>query len=487
MEPHLGELAYHFYEAAPAGEAEKAAVYASHAAQRALAALGFEEAARLFRLALRALELTGAFDAGQATTDVLGLGESLARAGDVTGARASFLRAAELARASGDAEALATAALGVGGRFAWGRNSDPELVPLLQEALAARARGGGLDPSCAGAGADRGRPAQRGLARAAQLVQRRCRRGRPPAWRPRGARRHGGGALERDLVGREPRRAARAGQRSCSRWRRPRATASASSRGISNAPRPCTSSDADLEIELAGEVADQLGQPAQKWAIALHRGMRAHSEGRFAEAEELSFAAFARGADAVGADAIVGHQIQLALLRREQGRLAEIEPGLASAAAQHRRRPPLRCLLVLTHAILGRTDDARRALGEIALEGLPRDNEWLLGMSSLAEACALLGAVEHADRLYGELLPFADRTAADIDEAASARSSAHSACWRGWRAARTTPSPTCGPPSSTTRRSATGRGRPGRCSRSASTKPRAAIAAELGMTTLLDA
>src|SRR6266545_1186855 len=76
-------------------------------------------------------------DPGRVTRALLGLGESQARAGDVLGARGTFVRAAELARNAGSAQSLAIAALGVGGRFAWGRQYDQELVPLLEEALAA--------------------------------------------------------------------------------------------------------------------------------------------------------------------------------------------------------------------------------------------------------------------------------------------------------------------------------------------------------------
>ena len=37
---------------------------------------------------------------------------------------------------------------------------------------------------------------------------------------------------------------------------------------------------------------------------------------------------------------------------------------------------------------------------------LYRDNEWLLGMAMASEACALLGAADHAAVLYAQLLPF---------------------------------------------------------------------------------
>src|SRR5262249_52736344 len=46
LDAHLAELAHHFYEAAPTGEAEKAAAYAVRAGRRSPAGLALREAAR---------------------------------------------------------------------------------------------------------------------------------------------------------------------------------------------------------------------------------------------------------------------------------------------------------------------------------------------------------------------------------------------------------------------------------------------------------
>src|SRR6185369_11431629 len=138
MDTHLGELAFHFFEAAPMGEAPRAVTYAERAARRALDTFGFEEAARLYRLALRALELTGAPDRARTADDLLGLGEAQARAAELPEARATFLRVAEIAREDGLPNQLGLAALGLSGRFGWGRQgADPAIVPLLEEAIAA--------------------------------------------------------------------------------------------------------------------------------------------------------------------------------------------------------------------------------------------------------------------------------------------------------------------------------------------------------------
>ncbi len=50
---HLAELAYHFFEAAPLGDTATAIDYAGRAGAAATRALAYEEAARLYRMALR--------------------------------------------------------------------------------------------------------------------------------------------------------------------------------------------------------------------------------------------------------------------------------------------------------------------------------------------------------------------------------------------------------------------------------------------------
>ena len=57
---HLEELAHHFFKAAQAGDRAKAIEYSMRAAERARAAMAYEEAARLFERALKVAELGGA-------------------------------------------------------------------------------------------------------------------------------------------------------------------------------------------------------------------------------------------------------------------------------------------------------------------------------------------------------------------------------------------------------------------------------------------
>ena len=97
-ESHLAELAHHFFEAAPLGDTATAVDYARRAGAEATRALAYEEAARLYRMALAALELDMREDRELHGELLLSLGDALARAGDLLAARETLLRAATNAR-----------------------------------------------------------------------------------------------------------------------------------------------------------------------------------------------------------------------------------------------------------------------------------------------------------------------------------------------------------------------------------------------------
>ena len=132
-EPHLAELAHHFRLAVPVVDAERAVRYATRAGDSAALLLAYEEAARLYVVALELVD-----DAAGSSELLLRLGDVQARQGDIAASKETFVRAADTARAAGLPEHLARAALGYGGRFVWARAwGDERLVPLLEEALAA--------------------------------------------------------------------------------------------------------------------------------------------------------------------------------------------------------------------------------------------------------------------------------------------------------------------------------------------------------------
>ena len=130
LDDYLGVLAYHY--GCAGGDSTKAVEYAERAGEQSLRQLADEEAAQYFESGLSLAAATGA-----ARCDLLfGLAEALRRAGDVTGARDAFIEAGAIARALGDAERLARAAIGNyrGHVFASPGWHEPA-IDLLEEAL----------------------------------------------------------------------------------------------------------------------------------------------------------------------------------------------------------------------------------------------------------------------------------------------------------------------------------------------------------------
>jgi DNA-binding SARP family transcriptional activator len=418
IETHLDELAFHFFEAGPVGEAARAVAYAERAGRRALDAFGFEEAARLYGLALRALELTGERNRVRIADDLLGLGEAQARAAELVEARATFLKVAEIAREDGLPAQLGLAALGLSGRFGWTRQgADPAIVPLLEEAIAA------LGPADSAqharllarlAGALRDRPAREprdGLSAEAVAIARRLGdtdtlaytlevRFYATWWAENPNERL---ALVDELVeltagSRDPERVFGAHYaRANSLYELGRLT------------------EAEVEMEHCRRAAVALGQPSQLCIVSSCHATSALSEGRFADAEALANHTLLVGGVA-DAEVVVAHRMQLFAIRREQARLGEIERDLAAAAATYGNRWLLQCLVANLEATLERTASARRALEALGggdLSRLARDNEWLTALSFLPEVCERVGDVGRARQLYDLLVPFAGRLASD--------------------------------------------------------------------------
>ena len=105
------ELAHHALAALPAGDRRAATEWARRAAQVAHARLAYDEAARLLADALAAGRPV--LRPAERLAVLLDVARARGIAHDVAGAIATFTEAAELARATGDAAALACAALGL--------------------------------------------------------------------------------------------------------------------------------------------------------------------------------------------------------------------------------------------------------------------------------------------------------------------------------------------------------------------------------------
>jgi tetratricopeptide (TPR) repeat protein len=411
--PHLAEVAHHFVQAAPAGEGDRAVEYARRAGERAASLLAYEEAGRLYRLALQARG-PGWDDARSRCDLLLALGDAEMKAGDASASKTAFLEAGRLARASGLPEHLARAALGYGGRFVWLRaGPDRDVVRLLEEALAAlpeddselRVR---LLARLAGALRDQpSRELRDELSRQAVDMARRL--GAPSAeayalagryaciWGPDNTEELLGIAertvLLAEQIG-EPERALEG-----------HLVRHTSLMILGDIPA------ATRALEEAGRLADELRQVLQRWYVACYRAILGLFEGRYADAEARIEEVLALGERAQDLDPQVAYRLQLFALRKEQGRLEEMEEVIRRSVDEYPWYPLFRCALAHLYAEAGREHQARRAFEELAADrfaAIPRDNQWLLAMSFLPEVARVFGDAERAAILHDLLLPYAE-------------------------------------------------------------------------------
>jgi DNA-binding SARP family transcriptional activator len=421
LDPHLAELAHHFFEAAAGGDRDKAVDYARQAGARAAALLAYEEAVRLYELALEALGPDSAATLELRCELLLDLANAQGRAGEGADAKATFLRAAELARSGDLPELLARAAISYGGRFVWDRAvSDERLVPLLEDALAAL---GEADStlriqllSRLGA-ALRGEPSRARRERICEEALKAARRFGDPAalayaldaaeaalHAPHTAERRLAEATEIVAV------AGPIGDRErlfdghehgfWAAWE------------LGDAPRRAS------DLASMKRVSEELRQPSQRWMYEVARAVLAISEGRFVQAEELIAHAAAIGERVQDWGATLARRLQLFLLRRELGQLEGFE---AEVQEDSEFPAPLvrRSVLANVHAELGRPAEAAAVVDELMRHDLANwhlDEEWLSSLCLLAETCEILGDTERAGPLYDLILPWGTLNAVAVPE-----------------------------------------------------------------------
>jgi DNA-binding CsgD family transcriptional regulator/tetratricopeptide (TPR) repeat protein len=402
----LADLAHHFGAAASLGGTERAIDYNLRAAGAASAALAFDDAATLLRIAID----IGIEREDQRADALLELGSASHRAGVATAAQEAFAAAAGIARELDSAELLARAAIGY--EEACWRPGIPsrEAVELVEEALTAIGVENdelriGLLAGLARALSFEGDPERGALVRgdavalarehddrtalAKVLVQSYWARGTTP--------------LEEILAMLTEARDLAAELRDVETeteamaWRVPTFVAL------------CDLDSARAEVAVLREMAERTAQPFINHVAEHHGSAIALCEGNFAEAEAMAERSHEWSRLLIGRDASGTHGIQMFGIRREQGRLAELAPAVRILAGDVDRRGPWRPGLVAVLAELGMEQEARRELDAIATEGIDgfRTSLWLATLTYLTDACAALDDEAMAAIVYPELEPLA--------------------------------------------------------------------------------
>jgi len=415
-EEHLAELAYHFAEAVPTGEEERAIGYAAAAGRAATERLAFEEAVRQYGRALEIADLSATPDDSRRFDLLLALGQAQIRAGMRESAREVFRRAGEIAGRLEEPERLARVALEVApGFFAIETGVyDPLIVSLLEDALRA------LQPGDSELRAQLlGRLAialywSESLPRREQLIQEAVgiaeRLGDPATtafvtharvvalWGPDSFEDR---AVEStDII----QKAEEAGDRELSLIGRVFRIATL----LEAAERE----DFDREIDIFCRLVEDPRHLSTRWYASLFRAIRGTIEGRFDDAERLANEFLAEGRRFQDANVIHAFCALIVTVRWHQGRSHEMIDGVSELSARYPTVVGWRCCLALFLADNGHRERAMRELGWIARDGLskvPRDMNWLLCMALLAEACGILADPGWSAVVYRHLKPYASR------------------------------------------------------------------------------
>ncbi len=414
----LAEIAYHFLEAAPAQGGERAVEYARRAADRAVRTFAYDEAATLYA---RALELVDPADASERIALLQALGETQMRVGDTEAARSSLERAAEAARAVGDADGLGRAALASN---IWGLTFgiDERLVRLAEEAVQALERAG--DPgllACVKGVLASALYWAREAERREQLVDEALELARDEHARLATADsgRVLGYVLGRYLL-------ARWGPRSATDDYELSDELVALSHELQDLELEILARnwrviellemgrfrEVDQEIARLQQIATELRQPRAMLFVPLHQASRAGTVGRLAEAERLNAESYEIGLRVRGTIGELAGTAQMLSIRLQQGRLAELEAPLRALCDSHPTMVATQCVLALALVQDGRLPEGRaefERLMALGRRGFPQDNCHIIALAMLGEVAAELDDAARAAELYSWLEPYAGR------------------------------------------------------------------------------
>jgi tetratricopeptide (TPR) repeat protein len=409
LDPVLGDIARHYFEAAPLGTLPQAIEFATRAGQHAFAQLGYEEAAGHFERALQASR-GAAVSPDTRLSILLPLGTAQQAAGDAEGARATLIEAAQLARDLGYGHIFPlalTLAPGVEtGTVDW------TLIRLLEEAVELVGSRDGhrrtillaqLARSLYFADATR----RHAYSEEALTIARRrdddvgllaALRARQLAlWEP-------GEAMQRRDIGREILELA-------GRVRDPLLLGEALGWHILDHLELADMPAVHDGLRRYRELAAVCRLPSVRWHVTVVEGTLAQLAGRLDDARRLARRALGLLTPSLHNNVAMFFGVQSFMIRAEEGRLGEIEPFVKLAAERGTTLPIWHTAHALVHIALGRMEAAHEVLADLAKGGfrdLPRDGNLLGTYANLAMICTLLDAPRFAGPLAPLLAPHAD-------------------------------------------------------------------------------
>jgi tetratricopeptide (TPR) repeat protein len=167
----------------------------------------------------------------------------------------------------------------------------------------------------------------------------------------------------------------------------------------------------DAQVEAFAAGAGRLRQTLFEWTLIVWRSMRALLAGALDEADRLATEALAAGAPAEAVTASQYRAIQLLAVRRDQGRMGELEHPARQLVKDNPARPAWRAALANLLCEEGRLSEAREEFERLAahdFDDVPKDLDWMIAMTLLSDVCADLGDAERAALLYAKLEPYGE-------------------------------------------------------------------------------
>ena len=402
----LAEVAHHLAAAGALGDSERAIAYNLRAARAAMAALAFEQAAAQFRTALG----LGVESPSEQAEILLELGAACHAGGSWADAVEAFTGAADIARAAGDADMLARAAIGLEDAC-WGEGrSHRAALDLLEEA--STALGGaestlriGILSALARVLAYRGEHERAAITRAnaTDMARRLGERRELAILLTRAHSARGTSTLEEilDMLTEAWALGEELGdlelQSEALGWR----VIAWMALGELDAAR--------RDLATFQELSQRAKQPFFSFAAEQIGSAIALCEGHLEEAEARSTRARDAARLLTGRDASGIHGIQMFSIRREQGRLAELAPMMRVLANSDGSALAWRPGLVALLVELGMDDEVREELARIRAHGLEpfREALWLASLTYLTDASSAVGDAELAALVQPELEPYA--------------------------------------------------------------------------------
>ena len=404
----LPRLVHHLLGAGATVDQHATAGYALRTAELAVAQLAYEDAAEILERAAATLDL----GPGERALLLLALGDARVRAGDPAAARPCFAEVAEAARAVGDGELLAHAALGAAGLAVTVLPVRPDVRALLEEALA------GLDEDSALRPAVLGRLAIELYYEPPAAVREEL-----SARALEAGRRVGGGALLEALGARHvglwgpdhlPERLAIADELVAAAREHGRREAELQGLNwrVVDLVELGRFDAARESIDAHEALAAELRLPAYQWFAPMWRAMLALAAGD-EEAARRHREEGERSARAADDNARLLLAIQERTIRYTFGEfdsddIAAVERGAAASAAE----PAWRAWIASMWLEIGDTEAAGREVrrGLERIPSLSRDANWLYTVSAFGALAAQLGDTTAAEALYPRLAPYAEHT-----------------------------------------------------------------------------